>query len=153
MWNDLWTLRDKTALFLVPPEKYREQAEIAGRLPSATVVDWREVVLGDVKPSQRFLNTSVDTELARIRKIADSGGETICLVNTEYFLARFSPEERGRFWRGLWGSFPHTASAVVLFVLNSAEIVPDKLDLAAWEQQGRLFDYEIVFREAANAQN
>lgn len=153
MWKDLWPLRDKTALFLVPPAKYREQESIAHRLPNTTVKDWRAEVLEAAAPSHRYVNSDVDAEIDRIRKISASDRKTFCLVNTEYFLVRFSRAERDRFWQTLWNGLPHATGVVVLFVLASQEILPGSLELDRWRERGRLFVFEDVFMEAVDAEN
>ena len=139
VWQDLLARRDKTALYLVPAEDYRNQRELAARLSPDRIVDWAELFLSQASPTQRYLSVSAGGELDRLRAVANHSETVSCVVNTEYFLARLTTRERRDFWQGLWSDFPHTTGAIVLTVLDSQEILPDKIDLQIWKQHNRLF--------------
>ena len=150
MWQELWARRDRTALYLVPPEKYNQQEYLAHLLPHVKVIDWREEFLQTATPTQRYLNLSVKSELDRIRKIGDSAKRVFCLINNEYFLTRLTARDRQRFWLGLWNDFPHTTGIIVFSVLDTPELLPDKIDLENWRKRGRLFSSDNLFTEKQN---
>jgi hypothetical protein len=153
MLKDLWARRDKTALYLIPPQKYHLQHLFGSRLPQVEIIDWRERFLQDLAPSQRYLNLSVKGELDRIRKIGNTKEKAFCLINNEYFLAYLSTKQRRQFWQGLWNDFPYLEGVIVFTVLDSPEILPDKIDLRRWKKQGRLFSSENIFTESKDDEN
>jgi hypothetical protein len=139
MWQPNWTRRDRTNLHIVPPVRFQEQELLTYQLlPSAEVVDWRKEFLSNVRPAQRLLGLTVTGELERIRRIADSARRVFSIINTEYFLARFTENEREDFWLALWGDFPHHKGIIVFSVLDTAALLPNKLDLENWRNDDRL---------------
>jgi hypothetical protein len=139
MWQLDWTRRDRTNLYLIPPTRYQEQEFLTYQLlPSAVVVDWRKEFLANVRPTQRLLGLTVSGELNRIRRIGDSARRVFSIINTEYFLARFTEREREQFWLALWGDFPHIKGIIIFSALDTPTLLPDKLDLENWRNDGRL---------------
>jgi|SRR6185295_141853 len=143
MWQPEWTRRDKTNLYLFPPRRYEEQEFLTYQLlPSAEVVDWRKQFLSTVRPKQRHMGLTVAGELERIRRIGNSARRVFSIINTEYFLVRFTERERERFWLGLWSEFPHLMGIILFVALDMPALLPDKLDLENWRRDGRLFSVE-----------
>jgi len=143
MWQPDWTRRDRTNLYLLPPGRYQEQEFLAFQLlPSAEVVDWRRQFLLTVRPTQRHMGLTVAGELERIRVIGNSARRVFCIINTEYFLARFNEKEREQFWLGLWSDFPHLTGLILFASLDTPALLPGKSDLDQWRSEGRLFSVE-----------
>lgn len=138
MWQEIWGKRDKTVLYLVPPNLYARQEAVAYQLPSVSVIDWRAEFLRMVGPEQRYLNLTVQGEIDRLKWISDEKGGILCFINTEYMLTRLNRAEREAFWRGLWGDFPYSRSVLIFSVLDSPELLPAGINLEQWEAAGRV---------------
>jgi hypothetical protein len=138
VWQEIWGKRNKTLLYLVPPNLYGRQEAVAYQLPSVNVIDWREEFLRTVRPDQRHLNLTVQGELERLKQYSDERGGILCFINTEYMLTRFDRSEREAFWRGLWSDFPYCQSVIVFSVLDSPELLPTGINFEQWEASGRV---------------
>lgn len=138
--QDVWSKRDKTFLFLIPPEKYARQGTVVEELRSPiTIVDWRANFLQSVQPEQRYLNLTVQEELNRLKNLsAKNKGKILCVINTEYALMRFNHDERQAFWRGLWTDFPYSDSAIIYGVLDTPELLPSRVEFEQWEAGKRV---------------
>ena len=82
------------------------------------------------------MGITVASELQRLRAIGNSARRIFSIINTEYFLAKFTTMEREQFWLGLWSDFPHVTGIVLFTVLNTPAFLPDKLE-----------DLDAVFRQ------
>lgn len=143
MWKPDWTRRDRSNLYLVPPEKYDRQDFYSKQLlPSAAVIDWREEFLRSARPTQKRLGVTVRSEIERLQAICNSERRVFSIINTEYFLARFNERERGQFWTALWSSFPNLTGFLIFIVLDTPMLAPDKYVLEDWQKDGRLFRAE-----------
>lgn len=150
MWQPDWTRRDRTILYIVPSSRFQEQEFLTYQLlPSATVVDWRKDFLANVRPTQRRLGLTVTGELERLRRIGNSARSVFSIINTEYFLARFTEREREQFWLALWNDFPHLTGIIIFSALDTPALLPDKLDLENWRKDGRLFSVDNLSDGAA----
>jgi hypothetical protein len=90
-----------------------------------------------VRPDQKFLNLRAQSELDRLKAwVKSNEGSILCVINTEYALTRFDPNEREAFWRGFRTDFPYCKSIIVLGVLHSPELLPCNLE--QWRASGRL---------------
>jgi hypothetical protein len=139
MWQADWGRRDKTNLYVVPAAKFQEQEFLAYKLwPSAVIVDWRTDFLTSVRPTQRHMGLTVAGEIERIRQFCNSERQVFIIINTEYFLARFTEIEREQFWFGLWGDFPHLKGIIIFTALDTPAFLPNKLVLESWDNAGRL---------------
>lgn len=140
MWKPDWNRRDKSHLYIVPRARYAEQELLTYALaPSAKVIDWRTEFLKTVRPTQKRLSLTIAGELERLRKIADADKKIFSFINTEYMLARFDERMREQFWLALWKNFPYLNGILLFTVLDSPAFLPDKLTLADWHTEGRLF--------------
>ena len=145
MWQPDWARRDMTNLYIVPPTRFQEQEFLTYQLlPAAAVVDWRKEFLGTLRPKQRRLGLSVAGELERLRRIGNSAQRVFSIINTEYFLARFTARELEQFWLALWSDFPHLTGIILFCTLDTPALLPDKLDLENWLNDGRLFSVETL---------
>jgi hypothetical protein len=143
MWQPDWTRRDRTILYIVPAQRFEEQEFLTYQLlPSAVVVDWRKEFLANVRPTQRRMGLTVTGEIERIRRIGDSARRVFSIINTEYFLARITEREREQFWLAMWSDFPHLTGMIMFSALDTIALLPDKLDLESWRNEGRLFSVE-----------
>lgn len=138
MWQDVWGRRDKTLLYVIPPEYYARQEALAYQLPHITVIDWKAEFLNSINQTQRFLNLSAAGELNRLKQFSETRKGILCLINTEYALSRFDRQERELFWRGLWTDFPYSKSIIVFTVLDTPELLPGGMDFELWEAGGRV---------------
>lgn len=138
--SDVWSKRDRTFLFLVPPEKHARQEALAYELHSAvTVIDWRAEFLHHIEPERRYLSLSVQGELDRLKDLTRKyNGKILCVINTEYPLMRFNRHERQAFWRGLWTDFPYSDSAVIYTALAVPEVLPSPVEFEQWDVGGRV---------------
>jgi hypothetical protein len=138
--KEAWKKRDRTFLFLIPPEKYARQRAFVDELrPAVTIVDWRANFLQSVLPKQRYLNLTVQSELSRLKDLSvQHKNKYLCMINTEYALMRFKPDERETFWRGLWTDFPYSDSVIIYTVLNTLELLPQRVEFEQWEANGRV---------------
>ncbi len=140
MWIPDWTRRDRTHLYVIPREKYREQEFLTNALtPSAIVVDWREDFLETARPTQKRLSLTIEDEKKRLKRIGESDKRIFSVINTEYMLARFDEEQRRQFWISLWNDYPHLNGILLFCVLDAPTLLPDKLTLENWRKDGRLF--------------
>ncbi len=139
MFNNLRTLRNRTALFLVPPMDSGRQELIAAQYSNTKVVNWLTESLSASEISQKYINTSPEIELSKIRKVADSNNRTFCFINNEYFLTRFSSDERKEFFLRLRENVIHLNGVVVFFIVDSPNILPSSLILSTWREDNRLF--------------
>lgn len=137
--RDVWSKRDRTFLFLVPPEKHARQQALAYELHGAIVVlDWRAEFLRHVETTRRYLNLSVQGELDRLKDLSRAhNGKILCVINTEYPLMRFNRHERQAFWRGLWTDFPYSDSVLIYAALDVPEVLPSPVELEQWDASGR----------------
>ena len=139
MWKPDWGRRDRTNIYIVPAAKYDEQEFLGYRIwPSAAIVDWRTDFLSGVRPKQLHLGLTVSGEMDRIRRVGNSDRQVFVIINTEYFLAHFTPIERDRFWSSLWSDFPHLKGIVIFTTLDTAALLPNKVELERWANAGRL---------------
>src|SRR5437660_1737632 len=130
MWQPDWSRRNRSCLYLVPPARYEEQEFLTYQLvPSAEIIDWRQRFLSTVRPMQRHMGITVAAEIQRLQSIGNSARRVFSIINTEYFLAKFTAAEREQFWLGLWSDFPHVTGIVLFTALNTPALLPDKLDL------------------------
>jgi phospholipid N-methyltransferase len=138
--SDVWSKRDRTFLFLVPPEKHARQEALAYELHSSvTVIDWRTEFLRHIEPARRYLSLSVQSELDRLKDLSRTHkGKIVCVINTEYPLMRFNRHERQAFWRGLWMDFPHSDSAIIYTAFNVSEVLPSPVEFEQWDLSGRV---------------
>ncbi|HEX8198557.1 MAG TPA: hypothetical protein VF571_20345 [Pyrinomonadaceae bacterium] len=140
MWKPDWTRRDKTHLLIIPRERFAEQTLLTYALaPSAVVVDWREEFLREARPTQKRLSLTVAGEIDRLTRIGNRDKRIYSIINTEYLLAGFDERTRDQFWRSLWSDFPHLKGILLFTVLDAPAMLPDKLTLADWQADGRLF--------------
>ncbi|HEX9005524.1 MAG TPA: hypothetical protein VGB07_36790 [Blastocatellia bacterium] len=130
--------RERTLILPIPPERYMRQEDfVHEHLSGISILDWRAEFLRAVKPEQRYLNLSVHDEVQRLKLMsAAHKGHTLCLINTEYVLTRFSYEERQEFWRLLWGDFPHNEAILIYSALAVPMLLP--FDLEQWKKTGRV---------------
>jgi len=139
MWRTKFRYsRERTLILPIPPERYARQEEfVHEHLSGVSILDWRAEFLKTVKPEQRYLNLSVRDEAQWLKKVsARQKGHTICLINTEYALTRFSYDERQEFWRMLWGDFPYNEAILIYSVLNVPDLLP--FDLEPWKRADRV---------------
>lgn len=140
MWIPDWTRRDRTHLYIVPRQRFAEQENLTYALASnAVVIDWRKDFLETMRPTQKRLSLTIDTEKKRLKHIGDTGRRIYSVINTEYMLARFDEEQRKQFWLSLWNDFPHLNGILLFCVLDAPAFLPDKLTLEDWHKDGRLF--------------
>lgn len=140
MWNPDWTRRGRTHLYIVPRERYLEQEFLTYALaPSAIVVDWRKYFLDQARPTQKRLSLTLADEIKRLTRIGNSDKRIFSIINTEYLLARFNEKEREQFWGALLDNFPHLNGLILFTALDAPALLPDKLTLANWQTDGRLF--------------
>ena len=140
MWKPDWKRRDRTHLYIVPRERYAEQAFLTSALaPEAVVVDWREDFLKTARPRQKRLDLTVAGEVARLMRIGNSDKRVFSIINTEYLLARFDEKKREEFWLALFKNFPHLEGLLIFCALDAPALLPDKLTLENWRKDGRLF--------------
>lgn len=140
MWKPDWTRRDRTSLYLVPPEKFDKQEILSYQLlPSVAIVDWRKEFLSSVRSTQKRLGITVRSEIERLQAICNSDRRVFSIINTEYFLAHFTEGEREQFWLALWSSFPNLTGFLLFTVLDTPMLSPDKYTLDDWQKDGRLF--------------
>lgn len=130
--------RERTLILPIPPELYARQEDfVHEHLSGISILDWRAEFLKAVKPEQRYLNLSVRNEVQSLKEVsARQKGHTLCLINTEYALTRFSYEERQEFWRSLWGDFPYNEAILIYSALDVPALLP--FDLEQWKEAGRL---------------
>jgi hypothetical protein len=130
--------RERTLLLLVPPERFARQEEfVYEKLSAISVLDWRAEFLQTVKTGHKHLNLSVRGEVERLKEAsAARPGQTLCVINTEYALTRFSYDERQEFWRALWGDFPYNESILIYSALDAPALLP--LHLERWKAAGRV---------------
>lgn len=141
MWEPDWTRRDRTLLCIMSPNSYASQEALARSIfPSSRVIDWRTEFLNTLRPTQKRLDLSVDSEIKRLAKIGDSEKRIFSIINTEYMLAGFTPEKRDQFWLALKGDFPHSKGILIFSVLAAKDLMPHKLTLEDWLRGGRLLD-------------
>jgi hypothetical protein len=138
--SDVWSKRDRTFLFLVPPEKHARQEALAYELhPAVTVINWRTEFLRHADPARRYLSLSAQGELDRLKDLSRAHkGKILCVINTEYPLMRFNRHERQTFWRGLWTDFPYSDSAVIYTALAVTEVLPSPVEFELWDVNGRV---------------
>jgi len=139
MWRTKFRYsRERTLILPIPPERYARQEEfVHEHLSGVSILDWRAEFLKTVKPEQRYLNLSVRDEAQWLKKVsARQKGHTICLINTEYALTRFSYDERQEFWRTLWGDFPYNEAILIYSVLDVPDLLP--FDLEPWKRADRV---------------
>ena len=138
--RDVWSKRDRTFLFLVPPEKHVRQEALAYELHAAVnVIDWRAEFLRHAEPTRRYLNLSVQGELDRLKDLSRAHkGKILCVINTEYPLMRFNRHERQAFWRSLWMDFPYSDSAIIYTALDVPEVLPSPVEFEQWDASGRV---------------
>jgi hypothetical protein len=140
MWKPDWTRRDRSHLYIVPREKYLEQETLTYALaPSAKIVDWRAEFLNTVRPTQKRMGLTIDGEIKRLQKIVNTEKRIFSIINTEYMLAGFDEERREQFWLSLWKNFPNLSGILLFTVINAPAFLPDKLTLADWKSDNRLF--------------
>jgi hypothetical protein len=140
MWKPDWTRRDRSNLYLVPPEKFDQQEFLTRQLSaSAVIYDWREEFLKTVRPTQKLLGVSVRSEIERLQKVCNSGRQVFSIINTEYFLAYFDERMREQFWLSLFYDFPNLTGFIIFTVFDTPTLAPDKLVLEEWQKDGRLF--------------
>jgi hypothetical protein len=139
MWRTKFRYsRERTLILPIPPERYARQEEfVHEHLSGVSILDWRAEFLKTVKPEQRYLNLSVRDEAQWLKKVsARQKGHTICLINTEYALTRFSYDERQEFWRTLWGDFPYNEAILIYSALDVPDLLP--FDLEPWKRADRV---------------
>jgi len=139
MWRTKFRYsRERTLILPIPPERFAQQEEfVHEHLSGVSILDWRAEFLKTVKPEQRYLNLSVRDEAQWLKKVsARQKGHTICLINTEYALTRFSYDERQEFWRTLWGDFPYNEAILIYSVLDVPDLLP--FDLEPWKRADRV---------------
>lgn len=139
MWRTKFRYsRERTLILPIPPERYRQQAGfVHEHLSGVTLCDWRAEFLKTVKPEQRYLNLSVRGEVQRLKEVsARHRGHTLCFINTEYALTRFTYDERQEFWRALWGDFPYNEAILIYTALAVPTLLP--FDLEQWQKAGRV---------------
>jgi hypothetical protein len=152
MWEEVWNRKDRTLLLLIPTAEFARQEPFVRQLPHVRVVDWRKEFLQTLRPDQRFLNLRVQSELDRLKVwVKSNEGSIICVINTEYALSRFDPNERQLFWRGLWLDFPYCTSIVVFSVLDSPELLPCNLE--QWRASRRLVNPDEFAGGGTDAQD
>src|SRR5262245_8700486 len=128
MWRkDFQYSRARTLILLIPPEHYtRQEGFVHERISGAvSILDWRKEFLNTVKPEQQYLNLSVSDEARRLKEVSVlQKKQTICFINTEYALTRFSYEERQDFWRSLWSDFPYNEAILIYSALDMPMLLP-----------------------------
>lgn len=130
--------RYRTLILPIPPEFYARQQEfVYEHLSGVNILDWRAEFLKTVKPEQRYLNLSVRGEVQRLKEAsAQQKGQTLCFINTEYALTRFTYDERQEFWRALWGDFPYSDAILIYTALAVPTLLP--FDMEQWQRAGRV---------------
>lgn len=139
MWSRFQHSRECTLILLIPPSRFARQEEFVYEKLDAidAVLDWRAEFLSAVKPTQRYLNLSVRGEVQRLKEVsAVRAGQALCIINTEYALARFGSDERQEFWRALWADFPYNQSILIYAALDSPALLP--FNLERWKAAGRV---------------
>lgn len=139
MWRTKFQYsRERTLILPIPPERYARQEEfVHEHLSGIRILDWRAEFLKTVKPEQRYLNLSVRDEVQSLKNLsASQRGYTLCFINTEYALTRFSYDARQEFWRALWGDFPHNEAILIYSALAVPALLP--FDLEQWKKAGRV---------------
>jgi hypothetical protein len=136
-WAEVWDKRDKTFLLLIPKEQFLDQKQVASFFSTATVIDWRDEFLLQVRKEQKRLDLSVQNEIDRIKFWSTRNTDKIILIiNTEYLLTYFNNDDRQLFLLNLCNNFPYSKSIIVFCVLDSVELLPNKLEY--WEANGRI---------------
>ncbi len=139
MWRTRFRYsRERTLILPIPPERYARQEDfVHEHLSGISILDWRAEFLKTVTPEQRYLNLSVRNEVQWLKEVsARQKGHTLCLINTDYALTRFSDDERQEFWRSLWGDFPYNEAILIYSALAVPTLLP--LDPEKWKKAGRV---------------
>ncbi len=139
MWRTRFRYsRERTLILLIPREYYARQKEfVYEHLSGVGILDWRAEFLKTVKPEQRYLNLGVRDETQRLKEVsALQKWQTLCFINTEYALTRFSYDERQEFWCALWGDFPYNEAILIYSALDVPALLP--FDLEKWKKAGRV---------------
>lgn len=136
-WTKVWDKRDKTFLLLIPKERFLEQKQVVSFFSAATLIDWREEFLLQIRKEQKRLDLSVQNEIDRIKfwSIRNTN-KIILIINTEYLLTYFNNDDRQLFLLNLCNNFPYSESIIVFCILDSVELLPNKLEY--WETNGRV---------------
>lgn len=134
------TLRSRTGLLLVPPNRLPDAPEIAARL-GADAVDYACLVLESLPPGAKRLGITADSEQARLDGVAETmDGANIVLVHQlDLVISRLAMVDRGRFWRALREGFPQRRRALLLAMPTGAvHLLPEGAEWDAWQDGGRV---------------
>jgi len=134
------SLRNRTAVLLLPPSWFGREREIATRL-GISFKDERDMLLSNLAPGQRYLGQTWRDLIAQQMDDLDRGsrpdGDCVLVANVDILLSSFLAADRRHFWAFLREAYK-PSWGLLLVLPNETRRVMTPAERSDWASDGRL---------------